>query len=112
DVAKLLAVRDDDTRLVKRVVLPVAALFAICMVGTLGWVLAWRTGVWQPSEVVQPGQGPRGALVLGYLSAVIYLFSRIPQIVQNYRTKSTKGLSVLFFMISTLANLTYGGGVR
>ncbi|RPA79041.1 PQ-loop-domain-containing protein [Ascobolus immersus RN42] len=110
DVAKLL-MNEDDASLVKKVVGPVAAIFGIVMVGTVGWFLAWKSGAWEPSEIVEPGQGPWGALVVGYISAVIYLFSRIPQIIQNYQTKSTEGLSLLFFMISTLANLTYGGGI-
>ncbi len=49
-----------------------------------------------------------GPQICGYISAVMYLTSRIPQIIRNYQKKSCKGLSLLFFMLSTLANFSYG----
>lgn len=54
---------------------------------------------------------PLGAKILGYISAVLYLGARIPQIVQNQRQKSVEGLSILFFMLSLLGNVSYTGGV-
>ena len=71
-----------------------------------------------------------GAQILGYLSAVAYLGARIPQIVKNAREKSCEGmdglpvcdewilqankntgLSLLFFILSLMGNLTYGAGI-
>ncbi|EGV65240.1 hypothetical protein PSN45_002617 [Yamadazyma tenuis] len=52
-----------------------------------------------------------GPQIVGYLSAVLYLGARIPQIVQNHRRKSVHGLSLLFFLFSTLGNLTYAGQI-
>ncbi|ODV85860.1 hypothetical protein CANARDRAFT_27941 [[Candida] arabinofermentans NRRL YB-2248] len=49
-----------------------------------------------------------GAQICGYLSAFLYLSARLPQIHQNWKKKSCKGLSLLFFMFSTLGNITYG----
>ncbi|ODV94836.1 hypothetical protein PACTADRAFT_50692 [Pachysolen tannophilus NRRL Y-2460] len=48
-----------------------------------------------------------GPQVLGYLSAFLYLSARIPQIWYNYTKKSCKGLSLLFFIFSTIGNITY-----
>lgn len=48
-----------------------------------------------------------GPQIIGYLSALLYLGARIPQIIQNHQRRSVEGLSLLFFMFSTLGNLTY-----
>ncbi|KAI5952767.1 hypothetical protein KGF54_003634 [Candida jiufengensis] len=48
-----------------------------------------------------------GPQIMGYCSAFLYLGARIPQILQNYKKKSVFGLSLLFFLFSTLGNLTY-----
>ncbi|KAK9459846.1 PQ loop repeat-domain-containing protein [Lipomyces oligophaga] len=48
-----------------------------------------------------------GPQILGYISALLYLSARIPQIIQNYQRKSVHGLSLLFFVYSTLGNVTY-----
>ncbi|KAK6457193.1 PQ loop repeat-domain-containing protein [Scheffersomyces xylosifermentans] len=60
----------------------------------------------QPSEEIK--FGPQ---FMGYLSAFLYLGARIPQIIQNYRRKSVHGLSLLFFLFSTLGNFTYAGQI-
>lgn len=52
-----------------------------------------------------------GPQVVGYLSAFLYLGARIPQILQNHRRRSVEGLSLLFFLFSTLGNLTYAGQI-
>ncbi|GKT87827.1 PQ-loop repeat protein [Colletotrichum tofieldiae] len=45
--------------------------------------------------------------VFGWLCAVFYLGSRLPQLLLNYRRKSTEGVSMLFFLFACLGNLTY-----
>ena len=45
--------------------------------------------------------------VFGYLCAVFYLGSRLPQIRLNYLRKSTDGLNFLFFLFACIGNLTY-----
>nr|POE72762.1 putative vacuolar amino acid transporter ypq3 [Quercus suber] len=45
--------------------------------------------------------------VFGYICAVLYLGSRIPQLLLNYRRKSTEGLNALFFLFACIGNLTY-----
>ena len=45
--------------------------------------------------------------IFGYICAVLYLGSRVPQLLLNYRRKSTEGLNALFFLFACLGNLTY-----
>lgn len=45
--------------------------------------------------------------VFGYLCAVLYLGSRVPQLLLNYRRKSTEGLNALFFLFACIGNLTF-----
>lgn len=52
-----------------------------------------------------------GPQLLGYLSAVLYLGARLPQIYQNHKKRSVYGLSLLFFLFSMLGNITYAGGI-
>ena len=108
-----------------------ASVLAVCLIGSVGWVIAWKLGVWKPASTApEETQGAQkvAAAVLGYLSAVLYLGARIPQIVKNYRERSCEGmilfddcppftsltslgLSLLFFILSLLGNATYGAGV-
>ncbi|EMC93755.1 hypothetical protein BAUCODRAFT_206168 [Baudoinia panamericana UAMH 10762] len=45
--------------------------------------------------------------IFGYICAILYLGSRIPQLLLNYRRKSTDGLNVLFFLFACFGNLTF-----
>ncbi|KAK6534067.1 hypothetical protein TWF281_005406 [Arthrobotrys megalospora] len=45
--------------------------------------------------------------IFGYLCAVLYLGSRIPQIILNYQRKSCEGVAFLFFLFACLGNVTY-----
>lgn len=86
----------------------------ILVAGAAGWAIAWRAGAWKPTPIADPGEEeemPLGALILGYISAVCYLGARIPQIVKNHKDRSTDGLSLLFFLLSMLGNVTYGAGI-
>ena len=53
------------------------AVLAVCAIGTTGWVIAWKTGIWKP--VVGGNEKPDlvrnniGASILGYISAICYL---------------------------------------
>ncbi|KAF2004982.1 PQ-loop-domain-containing protein [Amniculicola lignicola CBS 123094] len=89
------------------------SLIGVCIVGTAGWAIAWRTGVWVPTPTNEDSAGEIafGAQILGYASAVCYLGARIPQIIKNQRDRSCEGLSLLFFMLSLLGNATYGAGI-
>ncbi|CAK97506.1 hypothetical protein CBS63078_2852 [Aspergillus niger] len=91
-----------------------SSVLGICVIGMAGWTVAWRTGVWKPAPVEEGLGGvdmAPGAMVLGYISAVCYLGARLPQIYKNYCDKSCEGLSLLFFILSLMGNLTYGAGI-
>ncbi|WPH03878.1 Hypothetical protein R9X50_00676100 [Acrodontium crateriforme] len=45
--------------------------------------------------------------IFGYVCTVLYLGSRVPQLLLNYRRKSTEGLNALFFLFACVGNLTY-----
>ncbi|KAL4868825.1 hypothetical protein BDV12DRAFT_196983 [Aspergillus spectabilis] len=91
-----------------------SSVLAICVIGMAGWTVAWQTGVWKPAPLEESNGGvdiAPGAQVLGYISAVCYLGARLPQIYKNYCDKSCEGLSLLFFILSLMGNLTYGAGI-
>ena len=103
------------------------AILVVCAAGVLGWWLsvaspAHRSGdghghghhVQHHHNHQKDGADDVEALkfnilgqVFGYICALLYLGSRIPQLLLNYRRKSTEGVSMLFFMFACLGNLTY-----
>lgn len=89
-------------------------VLVVCAIGAVGWVIAWKTGAWKPTVIDDgndDGSDNIAAATLGYLSAICYLGARIPQIIKNFKKKSCKGLAILFFILSLVGNLTYGGGI-
>ena len=90
-------------------------IFAILMViaaGILGWYLSDRSqgGQQHPKHPKSEEDHLEFNIlgqVFGYLCAVLYLGSRLPQILLNYRRKSTEGVSMLFFLFACIGNLTY-----
>ena len=72
----------------------ILAIAGTCLAGTLGWFIAWKTGAWKVRDGA-PGNSPPeiGAEIFGYISAVLYLGARIPQIIQNHRKKSCEGMT-------------------
>jgi len=89
-------------------------ILGICVVGAVGWAIAWKSGAWKPTPeggVTPDSEMAFGAQILGYVSAVCYLGARIPQIFKNYKDKSCEGLSLLFFMLSLMGNASYGAGI-
>ncbi|PYH42770.1 PQ-loop repeat-containing protein [Aspergillus saccharolyticus JOP 1030-1] len=89
-----------------------SAIILVCAAGVLGWFISQRTV--QPSDHHDTSSTADAALemdplgqVFGYLCAALYLGSRVPQILLNYRRKSTDGVSLLFFLFACIGNLTY-----
>jgi uncharacterized protein with PQ loop repeat len=50
-------------------------------------------------------------LVCGWLATMMYIGSRISQIIQIRRTKSVEGISILMFCAAVLGNITYGSAL-
>ena len=103
------------------------ALILVCAAGVFGWWVSTRsshTAYHRPSQhhdlqrSSQDGQlvhlKNEDAIsfdlwgqIFGYLCAILYLGSRVPQLLLNYRRKSTEGVSMLFFLFACVGNLTY-----
>lgn len=106
-------------------VFDIGALIIVSAAGVLGWWLTSRSSRAQhpdhhdhhhhdrhrslPSmnDVSEPLRLDPLGQVFGYLCAAFYLGSRVPQLLLNYRRKSTEGVSMLFFLFACMGNLTY-----
>lgn len=93
------------------------AVVMVCGAGVLGWYLSTlyekrkHTGHGHKHFDEEPHHDKLDfdilGQVFGYFCAVLYLGSRVPQILLNYRRKSTEGVSLLFFLFACIGNLTY-----
>src|SRR5579871_1221255 len=86
-----------------------SAVLAVVISGILGFYLSYLYSPSVPHD--QPDHedieiSPLGQ-IFGWGCAILYLGSRIPQVVKNFRRKSTEGLSLLFFLFACLGNITY-----
>lgn len=84
----------------------------VCAAGVLGWYLGEQAKGDRKQKT--PSDGNDGELefnvigqFFGYLCTVAYIASRLPQLILNYRRKTTDGLSMLFFLFACLGNITY-----
>ncbi|KAH7326377.1 PQ loop repeat-domain-containing protein [Stachybotrys elegans] len=82
----------------------------VCAAGILGWFLGEKAKG-KDKEASHGGEetlvfSPLGQF-FGYLCAVSYIASRLPQLILNWRRKTTEGLSMLFFLFACLGNITY-----
>ena len=108
----------------------ISAIVLVSLAGVLGWFLTTHslrssssprtiaTSVHSPllsilSHAKRPSNEPQALYFdplgqfFGWLCAVLYLVSRIPQLLLNYRRKSTDGVSILFFLFACVGNLMY-----
>ncbi len=94
------------------------AVLMVCTAGFVGWWISNRSqggahyghghSDKKPSkEEDDVLQFSMWGQIFGYFCAVLYLGSRVPQILLNYRRKSTDGVSILFFLFACIGNLTY-----
>lgn len=91
------------------------AILMVCAAGVAGWWLSRSCGPDGDGDGRRAGDDGQDELlqfnllgqVFGWLCAVLYLGSRLPQLLLNWRRKSTEGVSVLFFLFACLGNLTY-----
>ena len=92
----------------------ISAIVLVCAAGVFGWWLSNRPGRSRHPDD-HPGDSDQEdtlhfnvlGQVFGYICAVLYLGSRLPQLLLNYRRKSTEGISMLFFLFACIGNLTY-----
>ncbi|KAI1393797.1 PQ-loop-domain-containing protein [Hypoxylon trugodes] len=85
------------------------AVVMVCVAGVVGWILSRQYSNSQPESPADEGL-PSFDLwgqIFGWLCAILYLGSRLPQLLLNWRRKSTEGVSILFFLFACLGNLTY-----
>ncbi|PQE23805.1 hypothetical protein CJF30_00008789 [Rutstroemia sp. NJR-2017a BBW] len=99
------------------------SILLVCIAGVVGWYISNRSSrshshhhhhEHTPSQPTPPPSSDSDPLtfsywgqIFGYLCAILYLGSRIPQLLLNYRRKSTSGISMLFFLFACIGNLTY-----
>jgi solute carrier family 66 (lysosomal lysine-arginine transporter), member 1 len=87
------------------------AVLLVCAAGVFGWWISAAHKSHKKHHVKQDDAEPLEFDILGqtfgYLCAVLYLGSRVPQLLLNYKRKSTEGVSLLFFLFACIGNLTY-----
>jgi solute carrier family 66 (lysosomal lysine-arginine transporter), member 1 len=85
------------------------SILLVCGAGVLGWWIGQHSKRGRHTEDESPSIPEFDVLgqVFGYLCAIFYLGSRIPQLLLNFRRKSTEGVSLLFFLFACIGNLTY-----
>jgi uncharacterized protein with PQ loop repeat len=79
-------------------------IIMIIIAGIIGWYISYdpKKTPSKPNLTFDPL-----AQFFGWFSAALYLGSRMPQILLNYRRKSCDGISFLFFVCAVFGNLTY-----
>ena len=98
------------TSTLEAVIFNTFAVLLVCAAGAFGWWIGARKSRHHHSaKEEEPERLEFDTLgqVFGYLCAVLYLGSRLPQILLNYKRKSTEGVSLLFFLFACIGNLTY-----
>lgn len=105
------AVVDDETESglspMKAALYKILMVFLVFSAGSIGWYISYVKDHGKkkspPSELVFDPL----AQFFGWLCAILYLGSRVPQILLNYERKSCEGISFMFFLFACLGNLTY-----
>lgn len=89
-------------------------VLAVIIVGILSWYITYISQDGKLPDLPNPNdpndkrlQFNITAQFFGYISAVFYLASRVPQIILNIKNKSTEGISFLFFLLACLGNITF-----
>lgn len=105
------APRSQPQSTVQTVLFNLGTIVLVMAAGVFGWWLsATQTTTSDDTPADTPDSKPDFNLwgqIFGYICAALYLGSRIPQLLLNYRRKSTDGISMLFFLFACLGNLTY-----
>lgn len=90
-------------------VLNTFSIFLVCGAGVVGWWIGQHSKRGRHTEEQSPAFPEFDVMgqIFGWLCAALYLGSRIPQLLLNFRRKSTEGVSLLFFLFACIGNLTY-----
>ncbi|KAL2828144.1 PQ loop repeat-domain-containing protein [Aspergillus pseudoustus] len=96
----------------RSIILNLSAVALVCAAGIVGWYVSRSAATKHKKHAGHVPDDTTLAFdtlgqVFGYLCAVLYLGSRLPQILLNYKRKSTEGVSLLFFLFACIGNLTY-----
>ncbi|OBA20540.1 PQ-loop-domain-containing protein [Metschnikowia bicuspidata var. bicuspidata NRRL YB-4993] len=85
-------------------------LFMVSLVfsaGLISWYISYSKNHGKQHKAPEEMEFDPLAQFFGWLCAILYLGSRIPQILLNYERKSCEGISFMFFLFACLGNLTY-----
>ncbi|CAH6718876.1 probable vacuolar amino acid transporter Ypq1p [[Candida] jaroonii] len=81
-------------------------VFLVILSGLVGWYISYIKNYNKAPEKPSMEFDKLGQF-FGWLCAALYLGSRVPQILLNYKRKSCEGISFMFFLFACLGNLTY-----
>lgn len=93
----------------KTILLNTILVFLVFLAGIVGWAFSNQSQPKKPHipENDTPLEFNFMGQLFGWLCAVLYLGSRIPQILLNFKRKSCEGISFLFFLFACLGNITF-----
>ncbi|SPO48619.1 uncharacterized protein PSANT_06310 [Moesziomyces antarcticus] len=100
---------DDDSSVRTQIIMYTIAALLVVATGVAAWWVAehsYGSDDDLPPAAPEPVGWRWDAQVAGWLSAILYLSSRVPQILKN-RTTKCEGLSLALFVFAVAGNLTY-----
>ena len=105
--------RTTKTSRVTKSVAPLPSAKAILFTSMLCAVLANATSTPEISKppIREPSTNEIAGRVISWFSTLMYLASRLPQLIKNRRRKSTSGLSPLLFFAAFCGNLFYSSSL-
>jgi uncharacterized protein with PQ loop repeat len=111
-VPKVQRPRTSKRSLLQKVLFNMTVITLVVAAGIAGYYLSPSSSSSSSNKTEQEHQNDNlhfnlTGQIFGYLCALLYLGSRIPQLLLNYRRKSTEGLNALFFLFACIGNLTY-----
>ncbi|KAG9241106.1 PQ loop repeat-domain-containing protein [Calycina marina] len=105
-------VNSKSTTCLQAIIFNLFTVVIVCLAGVLGWYLSNRSQGGNhhskhPSSTEDELEFSLWGQIFGWFCAILYLGSRVPQLLLNYRRRSTEGISVLFVLFACIGNLTY-----
>ncbi|KAM9888192.1 hypothetical protein OXX79_010107 [Metschnikowia pulcherrima] len=82
-------------------------VFLVFSAGLISWYVSYVRDHGKKHKTPAEMEFDPLAQFFGWLCAILYLGSRVPQILLNYERKSCEGISFMFFLFACLGNLTY-----